>query len=434
VKVATEEDVTLPGRVETAIIGAGHAGLTMSWYLGQAGRDHVLLDRQSRSGGSWRERWDGFRLVTPNWTASFPGNPYSGPDPDGFMSRDEIDARVAGYAEEIRAPVEHDTDVLRLAARDGGGFELETSRGTLTADEVVVATGSFHIPRIPAIASELPGRLTQLHSHEYRNERALPPGAVLIVGSGQSGCQIAEELAEAGRRVYLSVGSAGRAPRRYRGRDIFRWLAMLAAHGAEYGVPFPTVDKLPDIRLRSAANPQLSGHQGGHDVSLRQLARDGMRLLHRIERVDGECLHLRPGLSATLALVDGFFDQRFRPLIDRMIDEAGIAAPPDDRRADTFEPPEVTTLDLREAEISTVIWATGYRLDYRWLAMPILDEYGFPRQRRGVSDVPGLYFLGLLWQHTQASATLFGPRLDAPHLVAEMGLPVPPDVIDARVA
>jgi putative flavoprotein involved in K+ transport len=426
--------MTLPGRVETAVIGAGHAGLIMSWFLTQAGQEHVVLERQSRAGGSWRQRWDDFRLVTPSWTASFPGYPYDDGDPDGFMTRDEIDARVARYAESIAAPVEHSTEVGRLAARSGGGFELDTSQGSLRAERVVVATGSFHDPRIPAIGSQLPARITQLHSHDYRNERSLPGGAVLIVGSGQSGCQIAEELAEAGRDVYLSVGSAGHAPRRYRGCDIFRWLAMLAAHGAEYGVPLPTVEQLPDLRLRSAANPQLSGHKGGHDVSLRQMAREGTILLHRIERIDGESLHLRPGLSTTLAAVDALFDVRFRPLIDRLIDAAGIEAPPDDRRPDTSGPPEVATLDLREAGISTVIWATGYRLDYGWLAMPILDEYGFPRQRRGVSEVPGLYFLGLLWQHTQASATLFGPRLDARHLIAEMGLPVPDDEVDVRLA
>jgi putative flavoprotein involved in K+ transport len=425
--------MTLPSRVETVVIGAGHAGLTMSWFLAQAGRDHVVLERQSRAGGSWRHRWDGFCLVTPNWTASFPDYPYDAPDRDGFMTRDEIDARVARYAAYIAAPVEPETEVRRLAARRPGGFELETSQGSLTAADVVVATGSFHVPRIPTIASELPGRVTQLHSHAYRNEQSLPPGAVLIVGSGQSGCQIAEELADAGRAVYLSVGSAGRAPRRYRGRDIFRWLAMLAAHGGEYGVPLPTVEQLPDLRLRSAGNPQLSGHKGGHDVNLRQMARDGTTLLGRIERVEDERLRLSPGLLATLAMVDDSFDQRFRPLIDRLIDAAGIDAPPDDRRPDTFEPPEVATLDLRDAGISTVIWATGYRLDYSWLAMPILDEYGFPRQRRGVSEVTGLYFLGLLWQHSQASATLFGPRLDAPHLVAEMGLPFPEDAIDVRL-
>jgi putative flavoprotein involved in K+ transport len=280
------------------------------------------------------------------------------------------------------------------------------------------------VPRLPAIASQLPTRLTQLHSHTYRNEPSLPPGGVLIVGSGQSGCQIAEELEEAGRRIFVSVGSAGRAPRRYRGRDIFRWLAMLATRGADYGVPFPTVEKLPDLRMRSAANPQLSGHNGGHDVNLRQMALDGTVLLGRIERVDGERIDLVPGLSASLARADALFDERFRPLIDRFVEAAGIDAPPDDRRPVDYEPPELASVDLDDAGISTVIWATGYRLDYGWIELPILDEFGFPRQQRGVSDVPGLYFLGLLWQHTQASATLFGPRLDAPYLIAQMGLPV----------
>ncbi len=416
--------MTLPARVEMAVIGAGHAGLTMSWFLAQAGKEHLILERSRVAGGSWRERWDGFRLVSPNWLASFPGYEFDGADRDGFMTRDEIDARVAGYAERIQAPISYDTEVRRLAQRDGGGFRLETTQGDFEADEVVVAAGSFHEPRIPVIAGLLPARLTQLHSHYYRNERSLPPGNVLIVGSGQSGCQIAEELAEAGRKVHISVGSAWRAPRRYRGRDIFAWLAMLASKGADYGVPFPTVDKLPDLRMRSAANPQLSGHRGGHDVNLRQMALDGMVVLNRIERVDGERINLAPGLSAGLARIDAAFEQRFRPLFDRLIEAAGIDAPPDDRRPLTYEPPDLASLDLDEAGISTVIWATGYDLDYGWIDLPIIDEYGFPRQRRGVTDVPGLYFIGLLWQHTQASATLIGPRIDAPHLMEHMGLPV----------
>jgi putative flavoprotein involved in K+ transport len=422
--------MSLPARVKTAVIGAGHAGLTMSWFMAQAERDHVVLDRQASPGGSWGERWDNFRLVTPNWIASFPDHPYDGPDLDGFMTRDEIHARVAAYADSMSAPVTCDTDVRRLMQGAEGGFQLETTRGTVHADDVVVATGSFHLPRSPAIASQLPIRLTQLHSHAYRNEPSLPPGGVLIVGSGQSGCQIAEELVEAGRRIFMSVGSAGRAPRRYRGRDLFGWLAMLATRGADYGVPFPTVDKLPDPRMRSAANPQLSGHHGGHDVNLRQMALDGTVLLGRIERVEGERLYLAPGLSASLAHADGFFDERFRPLIDRFVEAADIDAPPDDRTHVDFEPSELASVDLDDAGISTVIWATGYRLDYGWIELPILDEFGFPRQRRGVSDVPGLYFLGLLWQHTQASATLFGPRLDAPYLIAQMGLPVGSEVLE----
>lgn len=417
--------MSLPARVETAVIGAGHAGLIMSWFLAKAGKEHLILERSEAAGGSWRRRWDEFRLVTPNWLTSFPGYEYDGSDRDGFMTRDEIDARVAGYAERTKAPISVDTEVRRLSRRDGDGFRLETNQGDLEADEVVVATGSFHQPRLPAIASQLPARVTQLHSQSYRNERALAPGGVLIVGSAQSGCQIAEELRDAGRAVHVSVGSAWHAPRRYRGRDLFAWLALLAREGADYGVPFPTADKLRDPRMRSAANPQLSGHRGGHDINLRQMAMDGIGLLGRIERVEGERLWFAPGLSASLARADRGFDERFRPLIDQLIEAAGIDAPPDDRQPPTYEPREVASLDLEEAGISTVIWATGYDLDYGWIDLPILDEHGFPRQQRGVSDAPGLYFIGLLWQHTQASATLFGPRLDAPHLVEHMGLPIP---------
>ncbi len=198
------------------------------------------------------------------------------------MPRDETAGRVAAYASRIGAPLALGTEVRRLTRRDGGGFRLETAQGTVDASEVVIAIGSFHTPRIPAIAADLPTGLTQLHSHDYRNESSLPPGAVLVVGSGQSGVQIAEELQEAGRRVYLSAGSAGRASRQYRGRDFFRWLAALATRGEEFGVPLPTVDRLPDPRTRQAANPQLSGHHGGHETDLGAFAAAGMTLLGRI--------------------------------------------------------------------------------------------------------------------------------------------------------
>ena len=418
----------LPPRIETVVIGAGQAGLTMSWYLREAGREHLLVDRRSTLGGGWQDRWDSFRLVTPNWTASFPGDAFAGPDPDAFMPRDAIAARVAGYARAIDAPVHLETAVERLSARPGGGFRLEMSGGSIDAERVVVAAGSFHTPRIPAIASELPARLTQLHSHHYRSESSLPPGGVLVVGSGQSGVQIAEELVDAGRAVHLSVGTAGRVPRRYRGRDLFRWLYGLSTHGEAVGVSLPTVDALPDPRMRLMGNPHLSGHGGGHDTNLRQFAANGMTLLGRIEAVSGERLSIASDLSANLARADAFFGKRFRDLCDRFIDRSGIDAPPDDRVPFEFEPPEPRELDLAAHGISSVIWTTGYRLDYGWLDLPILDEQGFPQQRRGVSDVPGLYFLGLLWLRNQLSATLMGPATDARHLAATMGLPpVDPD-------
>ncbi len=411
----------VPHSVDAAIVGAGQAGLAMSWYLSRAGREHVLIDRRERLGGGWRDRWNEFCLVTPNWTSSLPGYPYDGDDPDGFMPRDAIAGRIAGYAAAIDAPVVLGTAVSRLSTRDGG-FLLETTGGPVTAREVIVATGGFHKPKIPGVAAALPARVTQLHTHNYTAETALPPGAVLIVGSGQSGVQIAEELQAAGRRVYLSVGSAGRMPRRYRGRDILWWVAQCERRGAEFGTPLPTVKMLPDPRMRFAANPHLSGHGGGHETNLRRMAADGINLLGHLDGIDGDRLRVRPDLADSLARADRFFDERFRPLIDLFIERAGVEAPPDDRMPFDFEPPEELDLDLWEAGISTVIWASGYRLDFGWLDLPILDEFGVPRQDRGVSEVPGLYFLGLPWQYTFVSAALVGVGSDATYLAGRMGL------------
>ena len=425
--------MTLPSRVETAVIGAGQAGLTMSWFLGQAGVDHVVLDRRATLGGGWQDRWDAFQLVSPNWSASFPEDPYQGDDPHGFMPRDQIAARVAGYAGRIKAPLAMETDVVRLAGKPGGGFRMETSRGELDARQVVVAAGSFHVPHRPPVAGQLPERLPQVHSHDYRRESDLPPGAVLVVGSGQSGVQLAEELEEAGRRVFISVGSAPRVPRRYRGRDSFEWLFGLTVRGLALGVPVPTVDTLPDPRIRLAGNPALSGHHGGHDTNLRQMAARGMTLLGRIERVEGERLHLAGDLPANLAWADRFFDERLRPLFDQLIERSGIGAPPDDRQPFSYEPEVLGELDLEAAGIGSVLWTTGYRRDYGWIDLPILDELGLPRQRRGVSEIPGLFFLGLLWQHTQSSATLGGPAIDGLHLAEAMGLPVRVDPLPIPV-
>jgi putative flavoprotein involved in K+ transport len=223
--------------------------------------------------------------------------------------------------------------------------------------------------------------------------------------------------------VYLSVGSAGRFPRRYRGRDSFSWLVLAAQRGAEYGVPLPTVEMLADPRLRLAGNPHVSGHAGGHDTNLRQFGRDGVRLLGRLAAVDGERVRLAPDLPARLAAADRLFDERFRPLFDRLISAARIDAPPADPVAPVdFEPEVVEELDLARAGVSTVLWTTGYRQDLRWIEPPITDEMGFAKQARGVCEVPGLYVIGSLWQHDQASATLFGVARDALVLARQMGL------------
>ncbi len=410
----------LPAPIETVVVGAGQAGLIMSWHLRQAGREHVVLDRRETLGGGWQDRWDGFQLVSPNWTVGLPGFPYEDSDPDGYLHRDEVVGRIAAYAAAIDAPVRLGTTVERLAADDSGNgrFRLETDRGTIRARDVVVATGAFHTPRIPPAAATFTPRIHQMHAHDYRNPGSLPTGGVLVVGSGQTGVQLAEELQEAGRDVTLSVGHCGRAPRRYRGRDFFWWLRGVVDRGTELGTPLPTVDMLADPRARFACNPHLSGHGGGHDTNLRKFAANGIRLVGRFEAADGERARFAADLATNLRFADEFFDQRFRTLFDTFAERAGIHLPPDDREPFEFEPPEVTELDLAAAGISSVLWTTGYAPDYGWLDLPVLGDFGLPRQVRGVSDVPGLTFLGLLWQHNQASANLAGVASDAAHLAS----------------
>jgi len=417
---SSRHSATLPTDVDVLVVGAGHAGLAMSSYLSQAGREHLVIDRRDTLGGGWQDRWDEFRLVTPNWTSSFPGWAYDGADPDGFMSRDEITARVAHYADVVGAPVALGTDMLRLTPIDGAGFLAATGRGELLARQVVVATGSYHTPRVPPVARHVSHRVLQLHSHEYRNEATLPPGAVLVVGSGQTGLQLAEELSAAGRRVYVSVGSAGRVPRRYRGRDIFRWLLDIIERGAAVDVALPTAEQVPDGRRRFSAMPALSGHGGGHDTNLRQYTAEGMSLAGRLAGAEGEELTFAGDLALNLDLADRFFDERFRATIDAYIDRAAIDVPSADGVTVDYQPQELTELSLEREGISTIIWATGYGLDYSWIDAPVLDELGYPRNMRGVAEIPGLFFLGLLWQHSQASASLVGPGLDGPYLLEIM--------------
>jgi putative flavoprotein involved in K+ transport len=298
----------------------------------------------------------------------------------------------------------------------GGGLLVETDRGAFQARNVIVATGAFQAPRIPALAGGLPTDVMQLHSDEYRNEAALPPGGVLVVGAGQSGCQVAEELHQAGRRVFLSVSRCWSAPRRYRGRDVFWWIAQMSIRGAEHGRLPPTVDDLPDPRARFACNPHLSGKDGGHSIELRRLGADGMTLLGHLDAARDGRVSLADDLDANLQLADTFFDKNLRPDIDAFIDAAAIDAPTDGRETFKFDPPRVETLDLRKEEISTVVWATGYRLDLGWVRPVAFDSMGYPIHRRGVTDVPGLYFLGLPWLHTQTSSLLVGVGRDAAYL------------------
>ena len=296
------------------------------------------------------------------------------------------------------------------------GYRVTTDQETYLASQVVVATGLFQRPKIPAYASGLAPNILQIHSGKYRHPQAIPPGAVLVVGSGQSGCQIAEELYQSGRRVYLSVGSAGRAPRRYRGKDIFDWLYLS-------GFFDRTVDKLPSPRAKFAGNPQLSGKNGGHALDLHQFARDGVKLLGRISGGQDGQISIAPGLHESLAKVDKF-EADLLKMIDEYILKAGLDAPeetiPQLRDGYEGDTEEIRELNFRSAGVSTVIWSAGYSFDFSLVKLPVTDNDGYPIQRRGVTQYPGLYFVGLPWMYKYKSGLLIGVEEDAEFIAAQI--------------
>jgi putative flavoprotein involved in K+ transport len=408
----------MPEQIEVVVIGGGQAGLAISYYLTQQGRPHVVLEQATQIAPAWRHgRWDSFTLVTPNWTVRLPGFPYRGDDPDGFMPRADVVRHLEQYAASFQASVRCGVQVTAVdPARDGHGYLVSTADGaTYAAAAVVVATGSFQFPKPVPFSGALPPEIIQLHSSHYRNPSTLPPGAVLVVGSADSGCQIAEELNESGRRVYLCVGRAGRRPRRYRGRDFMCWVVTL-------GRVEQTADQLPSPSARFAANPQLSGKDGGHTLNLHQFAREGVVLLGRLVGMDGHRIALAPDLPENLAKADQASED-FKHEVDAFVHRTGIDVPDaepdpvDAVRSDAGRraPAE---LDLEAASITTVIWATGYGFDYRWVHLPVFDDYGFPVQQRGVTRFPGLYFLGMHFLYNRKSGILLGVGEDAAHIAA----------------
>ncbi|GAC1373933.1 MAG: NAD(P)/FAD-dependent oxidoreductase [Pseudarthrobacter sp.] len=407
----------VPAEVNTLVVGGGQAGLAMSYWLGTAGVEHQVLERRSTLGGGWQDRWDAFCLNTPNFSLMLPGMPYTGPDPDAFMPRDDVVDHFRQYARTIGAPVRTGTDVTRIGTADGGGFDVETSQGAWRARSVVLATGGFQKAKIPALAEQLPRHIMQLHTNAYRNPGQLPAGSVLVVGSGQSGGQITEELLAAGLEVHLAVSTCPEAPRRYRGRDNFYWLLQLGMNGHRYGMNAQTPEQLPSPALRFACNPLLTGADGGHNIHLRDLGRRGVRLHGRLEAAEDGVLTFSDDLPERLALVESGFGQRTRPLIDAYIAAAGIDAPPaEPRAADDWLPSEPAHLDLAAEGITSLIWATGYRLDFSLLDIPVLDEWNYPRHKRGVTEHPGLYAVGLPWLTGPASALVAGVGRDAEHV------------------
>ena len=400
--------------IETVVVGGGQSGLAMSYCLTQRRREHVVLE-QGRLSERWRsQRWDSLRFQFPRWSMQLPGYQYQGDEPDGFASRDEVVRFFEGYAASFEAPLRCGVRVHHIEHRaDSGRFLVETDAGSVDARNVVLATGVWQDPIVPPFSAALPSRLAQVHSSDYRNPSQLPPGAVLIVGSAASGCQIAEDLLADGRRVLLSVGTHNRVPRRYRRQDFTWW-------GFTMGRYDVTVDRRPPGRF----NPLLTGVGGGHTIDLRRLAGDGVTLLGRILDVSDGVLHLAPDLQESLVRADESL-VRFTQAVDEHVRQHGLAVPEEPESEHISDPPEAIAplgnVDLLEAGISAVVWATGYRgPDFRWLRLPIVDGRGEPIHQRGVTALPGFYFLGLQWQHKLKSAFLWGVGEDAEYLAAQI--------------
>lgn len=400
--------------METIIVGGGQAGLCVSYYLTQQRREHIVLEQSSKAGEAWRNhRWDSFTFVTPNWSILMPGAEYNGGHPDGYMPRDEIIAYFEEYVERYKLPLRYGARVMEIEKSERG-YTVRTDSGTLEAAHVVIATGSFQTPKLPAFSVDLPPEIQQFHSSEYRNPNALKPGAVLVVGSAQSGCQIAEELYQSGRKVYLCVGSTGRAPRHYRGKDIIRWLY-------ETGFFDRTVDKLPSPKAKYGSNPQGTGKDGGHNINLHQFVRDGVSLLGHIRGVQGNKITLAPDLKESLAKSDKF-EADLLKMIDEYIEKNNIGTPKETPPIlrDGYEVEEILELDLVSAGITSVIWATGYKFDFSLVKLPIFDEDGYPVQQRGVTGYPGLYFVGLHWLYKTKSTLLMGVGEDAAFIASQI--------------
>ncbi|HTJ69923.1 MAG TPA: MSMEG_0569 family flavin-dependent oxidoreductase [Actinospica sp.] len=401
-------------RYPVAVVGGGQAGLSISYCLRQRGIDHVVVEANA-VGHEWRNRrWDSFCLVTPNWQCKLPGYPYQGTDPNGFMVRDEIIGYLQDYAAFFRPPLVEGVRVERVRRGADGVFELSTSAGTFAADQVVVATGPYHTPSVPALAQRLPDGVEQVHSAGYRNPDQLPRGAVLVVGTGQSGCQIAEDLHLAGRRVHLAVGSAPRVARFYRGRDCVAWLDEMG-HYAKGIDAFGDADA---VRMR--VNHYVTGRDGGRDIDLRAFARDGMRLYGRLTGIDGPRLEFADDLKVNLDHADAVAEG-IKDAIDAHIAANGIEAPAEARYVPVWEPAaQAGELDLMEAGITSVVWSTGFRRDHRWIEIPAFDGRGYPMHWRGATSCPGLYFLGLPWQYSWGSGRFEAVGRDAEFLAAHI--------------
>ena len=401
--------------IDVIVIGAGQAGLSASRLLQVSGVDHLVLER-GEIGETWRsQRWDSFHLNTPNWSNTLAGVEFHPESPDAFCDRDALVTYLEDFVTSFDLPLRKQTPVNFLKKTPNGHYEVQIKGETLQARAVILASGSMSRPKLPEIASKLPSDVMSLSSGTYRNPSSLAGGAVVVVGGGQSACQIAEDLLGGGRETYLCASRVGRFPRTYRGREIVEWwrdMGFLDVH----------IDDLDDPSIEFSTQPLTSGIKGGHTVSLQALARDGVTLLGRAEDIDGHILKLGSELREYIAYADEK-SQMFKKAVDAYIRKAGLSAP--EPLPDPYEPElpdlrgsdELKQLDLKKAGVGTVIWGTGFDADWSWVDVGVFDKKGRPNHHSGVTDSPGLYFIGFPWLAKRKSGILYGVTEDADRIV-----------------
>jgi putative flavoprotein involved in K+ transport len=395
--------------IDTLVVGAGQAGVAMSEHLSRLGIAHLVLER-SRIAEAWRTgRWDSLVANGPAWHDRFPGLEFAGLSPDGFAPKEQVADYFEAYARKFNAPIRTGVEVRKVDRNVGRpGFTVETSEGVIQANRVVVATGPFQKPVIPAIAPS-DERLTQIHSAQYRNPQQLAEGAVLVVGAGSSGTQIADELQRSGKQVYLSVGQHDRPPRAYRNRDFCWWLGVLGEW-----------DQAAMKPGREHVTIAVSGAHGGRTVDFRELAQRGMKLVGVTRSFNDGVATFQPDLAENLARGDENY-LAVLDAADAYIERNGLSLPLEPEARRVFPDPEcvskpILELNLAEAGITTIIWATGFATDYSWMNVDAFDEKGKPRHQRGVSNESGIYFLGLPWQSRRGSSFIWGVWHDAKYV------------------
>ncbi|PJE53816.1 MSMEG_0569 family flavin-dependent oxidoreductase [Marinomonas sp. BSi20584] len=399
-----------PTHYSVLIVGGGQAGLSMSACLQEQNIDHLIFEKNTMM-HSWKtQRWDSFTLVTPNWQCELPNHPYDGDDPKGFMKREEIIGYLDRFAAKVKPPILEGVSVEKVSKLDNGQFHVVTTKGEFTGDQVVIASGGYLKPIIPRMAERIPENILQIHSNQYKNSQQLPDGAVLVVGSGQSGAQIAEDLHIDGKKVFLATGNAPRVARLYRGKDVVEWLD-------DMGYYQKSVDEHP-LRegVRDNTNHYVTGRDGGREIDLRKFALEGMELFGLMENYQDGQLIFKPNLAANLDAADDTY-KNINARIDAYIEKNGIDVPVEPPYQPVWEPKEEReNLDLAASGITSIIWCIGFTPDFSWLDLPVFNGMGAPVHRRGVTNEKGVYFIGLPWLYTWGSGRFSGVAADAAYL------------------